>query len=162
MRQLCAIRAAVVVKSWEMWPPQPRPGPHYPRPGAPRRQRRGDADVRGRLGRPFLFQPPREGGLPRCLELIQSHVAQKPVLRGEVGCACVAREVSVVPRCLGARSRCYCCLDPIPPTEGGGWCSRHHRHPRRGFPEPAQRRNDPPLERSVFLSPPPLSGGDWI
>ena len=30
------------------------------------------------------------------LELIQSHMAQKPVLRGEVGCACVAREVSVV------------------------------------------------------------------
>jgi len=29
------------------------------------------------------------------LELIQSHIAQKPVLRGEVGCACVAREVSV-------------------------------------------------------------------
>ena len=29
------------------------------------------------------------------LELIQSHMAQKPVLRGEVGCACVAREVSV-------------------------------------------------------------------
>ena len=29
------------------------------------------------------------------LELIQSHVAQKPVLRGEVGCACVAREVSI-------------------------------------------------------------------
>jgi len=25
------------------------------------------------------------------LELIQSHMAQKPVLRGEVGCACVAR-----------------------------------------------------------------------
>jgi len=23
-------------------------------------------------------------------------------------------------RCLGARSHCYCCLDPIPPTEGGG------------------------------------------
>ena len=31
----------------------------------------------------------------RELELIQSHMAQKPVLRGEVGCACVAREVSV-------------------------------------------------------------------
>jgi len=29
------------------------------------------------------------------LELIQSHMAQKPVLRGEVGCACVTREVSV-------------------------------------------------------------------
>ena len=31
------------------------------------------------------------------LELILSHMTQKPVLRGEVGCACVAREVSVVP-----------------------------------------------------------------
>ena len=29
------------------------------------------------------------------LKLIQSHMAQKPVLRGEVGCACVAREVGV-------------------------------------------------------------------
>ena len=28
------------------------------------------------------------------LELIQPHMAQKSVLRGEVGCACVAREVS--------------------------------------------------------------------
>ena len=28
-------------------------------------------------------------------ELIQPRMAQKPVLRGEVGCACVAREVSV-------------------------------------------------------------------
>ena len=23
-------------------------------------------------------------------------------------------------RCLGARSHCYCCLDPPPPTEEGG------------------------------------------
>ena len=29
------------------------------------------------------------------LELAHPHMAQKPVLRGEVGCACVAREVSV-------------------------------------------------------------------
>ena len=29
------------------------------------------------------------------LEPIQPHMAQKPMLRGEVGCACVAREVSV-------------------------------------------------------------------
>jgi len=29
------------------------------------------------------------------LELVQPHMAQKPVLRCEVGCACVAREVSV-------------------------------------------------------------------
>ena len=31
----------------------------------------------------------------RRLELTLSHMAQKPVLWGEVGCACVAREVSV-------------------------------------------------------------------
>ena len=35
--------------------------------GAPRRQRRSDADGRGRSGRPLLFRSPREGGLPRCL-----------------------------------------------------------------------------------------------
>ena len=38
------------------------------------------------------------------LELIQSHMAQKPVLRGEVGCACVAREVSVEMENQSARS----------------------------------------------------------
>ena len=37
------------------------------------------------------------------LELIQSHMAQKPVLRGEVGCACVAREVSVEKGGMGER-----------------------------------------------------------
>ena len=37
------------------------------------------------------------------LELIQPHVAQKPVLRGEVGCACVAREVSVERGGMGER-----------------------------------------------------------
>jgi len=37
------------------------------------------------------------------LELIQSHMAQKPMLRGEVGCACVAREVSVERRGMGER-----------------------------------------------------------
>jgi len=37
------------------------------------------------------------------LELIQSHMAKKPVLRGEVGCACVAREVSVERRGMGER-----------------------------------------------------------
>ena len=37
------------------------------------------------------------------LELIQSHMAQKPVLRGEVGCACVAREVSVERGGMGER-----------------------------------------------------------
>ena len=34
---------------------------------APRRQRRGDADGRGRSGRPLLLQPPREGGQLRRL-----------------------------------------------------------------------------------------------
>ena len=37
------------------------------------------------------------------LELIQPHMAQKPVLRGEVGCACVAREVSVARGGMGER-----------------------------------------------------------
>ena len=36
------------------------------------------------IGTATTFQPPREGGLTRC---------------------------------LGTRSNCYCCLDPIPPTE---------------------------------------------
>ena len=53
-------------RCWARPPPQPRPGPHHPRPGAPRRQRRSDDDGRGRPGRPLSFQPPREGGLPRC------------------------------------------------------------------------------------------------
>jgi len=60
-----------------------------------------------RLGRPppsTHFRPrpelaPRAKGplllIELELELIQSHMAQKPVLRGEVGCPCVAREVSV-------------------------------------------------------------------
>jgi len=37
------------------------------------------------------------------LELIQSHIAQKPVLRSELGCACVAREVSVERGGMGER-----------------------------------------------------------
>jgi len=38
------------------------------------------------------------------LELvIQYHMAQKPVLRGGVGCACVAREVSVERGGMGER-----------------------------------------------------------
>jgi len=41
------------------------------------------------------------------LELIQPHMAQKPVLRSEVGCACVAREVSVE-RGGMAKSVCTC------------------------------------------------------
>ena len=37
------------------------------------------------------------------LELIQPHMAQKPVLRVEVGCAYVAREVSVERGGMGER-----------------------------------------------------------
>jgi len=45
------------------------------------------------------------GPVPRELELelIQFHMAQKPVLRGEVGCACFAREVSVERGGMGER-----------------------------------------------------------
>jgi len=39
------------------------------------------------------------------LELVQSKMAQKPVLRGEVGCACVAREVSVERRGMSELTR---------------------------------------------------------
>jgi len=39
------------------------------------------------------------------LELVQSHMAQKPVLRGEVGCACVAREVSFERGGMGERMK---------------------------------------------------------
>ena len=48
------------------------------------------------------------------LELIQSHMAQKPVLRGEVGCACVAREVSVERGGMGERGckALGCCILP--------------------------------------------------
>ena len=44
------------------------------------------------------------------LELVQSHMAQKPVLRGEVGCACVAREVSVE---RGGTVHSASCLTPF-------------------------------------------------
>ena len=43
------------------------------------------------------------------LELIQPHMAQKPVLRGEVGCACVAREVSVERGGMGERGCASTC-----------------------------------------------------
>jgi len=45
-------------------------------------------------GSAYLQPEPNAAELPE-LELIQSHMAQKQVLRGEVGCACVAREVSM-------------------------------------------------------------------
>ena len=53
-------------------------------------------------------------GLELELELIQSHMAQKPVLRDEVGCACVAREVSVERGSMGERG----CARRL-----GGWVS---------------------------------------
>jgi len=49
------------------------------------------------------LQRPKESSWACELELIQSHMAQKPVLRGEVGCACVAREVSVERGGMGER-----------------------------------------------------------
>ena len=30
------------------------------------------------------------------------------------------------PRCLGTRSHCYCCLDPIPPTEQSTMAAAEH------------------------------------
>ena len=57
-----------------------------------------------RLGYPGLAQPERRRlSLKSELELVQSHMAQKPELRGEVGCACVAREVSVERGGMGER-----------------------------------------------------------
>ena len=55
-----------------------------------------------------LGDTPNTRALPQMLalnelELIQSHMAQKPVLRGEVGRACVAREVSVERGGMGER-----------------------------------------------------------
>ena len=66
------------------------------RPTAPAGERRAVAAVQAiepslTSGRPTLLQL----RLELELELTQPHMAQKPVLRGEVGCACVAREVSV-------------------------------------------------------------------
>ena len=41
------------------------------------------------------------------LELIQPHMAQKPVLRGEVWCACVAREVSAERGGMRGKKACF-------------------------------------------------------
>ena len=46
-------------------------------------------------GRSGIVESPGNLSMKLELGLIQPHMAQKPVLRGEVGCACVAREVSV-------------------------------------------------------------------
>jgi len=53
----------------------------------------GHVDIQIEVGSEFFNE----------LELIQSHMAQKPVLRGEVGCACVARKVSVERGGMGER-----------------------------------------------------------
>jgi len=59
-----------------------------------------------------VYPPPAMGGATGAtemlrggleLELIHPHMAQKPVLRGEAGCACVAREVSVERGVMGER-----------------------------------------------------------
>ena len=42
-------------------------------------------------------------GVEGATKLIQPHMAQEPVLRGEVGCACVAREVSAERGGMGER-----------------------------------------------------------
>jgi len=42
------------------------PGPHHPRPGAPRRERRGDADGRLKAGRSSIILP---GGLAATVAL---------------------------------------------------------------------------------------------
>ena len=44
------------------------------------------------------------GELELELELIQSNMAQKPMLRSEVGCACVAREVYLACLSFGDKS----------------------------------------------------------
>ena len=71
------------------------------------------------------------------LELIQSHMSQKPVLRGEVGCACVAREVSVERGGMGefsAQSDTSCLtLRESPPS-----CPDDEAHRRRHRPQKGQ------------------------
>ena len=52
-------------------------------------------------------------------------------------------------RRLGARSRCFCCLDPIPPTEGGGTNNNEHLQDV----EPQVRAADAGLKRVSFLQP---------
>ena len=61
------------------------------------------------------------------LELIQPHMAQKPVLRGEVGCACVAREVSVETGGMGERG---CAIPRLPHAFVLGLGARKRYGPR--------------------------------
>ena len=66
------------------------------------------------------------------LELIQSHMAQKPVLRGEVGCACVGK--GLISACSVARVAGWgaCARGGVREREyrvvrGGGKSTRHGR-----------------------------------
>jgi len=72
----------------------------------------------------------RKGGLER--ERPKKLITQGPAHRGTNGAAMPTDEDDQdghfffnhpekggLPRCLGARSHCYCCLDPIPPLRGG-------------------------------------------
>jgi len=74
------------------------------------RMRRGQARLLLDSARDLIIHGPAHRGANGAampteleLELTQSHMAQKPVLRGEVGCACVAREVSVERGGMGER-----------------------------------------------------------
>ena len=77
------------------------------------------------------------------LELIQSHMAQKPVLRGEVGCACVAREVSVEREGMGERG----CARRL-----GGWVGV-------GVKPSPWPKGDAGAKRAQIFPPPPHWGG---
>jgi len=73
-------------------------------PGRPHRSQTGGTSNCA----PPSTPAPRPAPFELELELIQSHMAQKPVLRDEVGCACVAREVSVEPLLVGADPPPHC------------------------------------------------------
>ena len=78
----------------------PRPWPPLRAPqGWSQERPRQQQHARGMQAPPRVPRAPPRTVSPRPpskLELIQSHMAQKPMLRGEVGCACVAREVSAL------------------------------------------------------------------
>ena len=68
------------------------------------------------------------------LELIQSHMAQKPVLRGEVGCACVAREVSAERGGMGERGRARKCATGLQAIQLAHFDQKNMRLvPKRGI-----------------------------
>jgi len=103
------------------------------------------------------------------LELIQSHMAQKPVLRGEVGCACVAREVSVERGGMDARS----CLSRIiwpwcstlAPTPTGSLGTTRPlntlllKHQQARLCHRAQKAAGPSNSNRFLFAPPPPWGG---